>query len=431
MQNAPYLAEILSVRGIDHIEHIAAAHSQRSENDPEVIKNVTSILAEVRNQGDKGLLACIAKFDKVQLNEHQVCCELDSLTAAAPSAAVRRAINLAIKNVKAYHLPQKRKGYTLKTPTGVLQQILKPLGRVAVYIPGGYTVYPSSVIMCVIPALVAGVKDIVAVTPPREQIDPALLYTLKRLGIKQVLQMGGAHAIAALAYGTESIKRVDKIVGPGNAYVAAAKRAVYGDVDIDSIAGPSEVAILADASADPAAIAVDLLAQAEHGSGYEMACMICESKAFAQKVQKQLQKLYEQSPTQEVFNRLRSGAITLYVTKSRKQSLLLINSLAAEHLQLMTADYKNDLKQIQNGAAIFCGPYTSVPFGDYIVGTNHVLPTGTGARFASGLGVEDFYKRLSVATLTKKGASQLSGSVSAFARAENFIYHAMSAEYRE
>jgi histidinol dehydrogenase len=242
--------------------------------------------------------------------------------------------------------------------------------------------------------------------------------------------MGGAQAIAAFAYGTESVKKVDKIVGPGNLYVALAKKAVFGAVDIDSIAGPSEVIILADASARPEWVALDLLAQAEHGSGDETAICVTEDGQFAKRLQKAVDMEVWQSPVKDVFKKLRLDALCICVTKSRNQSIDFINECAPEHLEIMTKSSKKDLALVTNAGAVFLGPYSPVAMGDYFVGTNHVLPTGGTARFASPLGVESFVKRMSVAEISKQGLQRSAAHVAVLARMEKFVHHALSVERR-
>jgi histidinol dehydrogenase len=282
-----------------------------------------------------------------------------------------------------------------------------------------------------IPAKIAGVPEIVAVTPPgKTGLSPVIAFVLDMLDIKEVYQIGGAQAIGALAYGTRTIARVDKIVGPGNSFVATAKKMVYGDVDIDSVAGPSEIAILADGFANPEWVALDLLSQAEHGSGDETAVCITESKTMANHVADNLQKEIASSPVREVFEKLPSCAITIFIAKNRSESIQFINDLAPEHLQILTASYKRDVEKITNAAAIFIGGYTPVALGDYFIGTNHVLPTGSAARYASPLGVDSFLKRMSIVEITPDGLKLAQPHVSRFARAEGFVHHALSVERR-
>ncbi|MBN1128341.1 MAG: histidinol dehydrogenase, partial [Chitinispirillaceae bacterium] len=309
-------------------------------------------------------------------------------------------------------------------------QLVRPLERVAVYVPGGHTVYPSSVLMNVIPAQVAGVPEIVVATPPRDGLDPGIAYAMKRCGITEAYRIGGSQAIAALAHGTASVRRVDKIVGPGNAWVAAAKRQVYGSVDIDSVAGPSEVVIVADRSVPAGWVALDLLAQAEHGSGDELALCVVESEPFAREIAATTEKAIASSPVRETILRLPQSAITVFVARTRTESISIVNEIAPEHLQIMTRTAAQDVKKIRNAAAVFLGSYTPVALGDYFIGTNHVLPTGGAARFSSPLGVESFMKRMSVAEVDVAGLRKAAPFVSIFARAESFVHHAMSVEER-
>jgi histidinol dehydrogenase len=284
--------------------------------------------------------------------------------------------------------------------------------------------------MNAIPAQIAGVPEIVVVTPCNDILDPAIAFALNLLGINEAYCIGGCQAIAALAYGTKSVPAVDKIVGPGNAYVATAKKLVYGTVDIDSIAGPSEVAIIADSSTPARWVALDMLAQAEHGSGDETAVCVTEDAGYAQKIAECLAQEMANSPKRDVFSRLRPGALSVFVTQSRNQSIAFVNSLAPEHLEILTAEANKDALLVENCGAVFVGKFTPVALGDYFIGTNHVLPTGGSARFASGLGVLDFCKRISVAETDKRGLEKAAGHVSRFARAERFIHHAMSVEER-
>jgi histidinol dehydrogenase len=284
--------------------------------------------------------------------------------------------------------------------------------------------------MDVIPAQIAGVREIAVVTPPRGELDPRIAFALHMLHVKEVYQVGGAQAIAALAYGTLSIPAVDKIVGPGNLYVALAKKMVYGTVDIDAVAGPSEVVILADSSANPNWIALDLLAQAEHGSGNESALCVTEDAALAEAVRAEVLREIEASPVRAVFEKLSPNSIAVCVAFNRDESIRFVNDCAPEHLQIITRTVKKDLKKIENAGAIFCGQYTPVALGDYYIGTNHVLPTGGAARYASPLGVESFLKRMSVATITATGLKKCAAQVSLLARAEKFIHHALSVERR-
>ncbi len=423
------LVALESTEGKKLVRKITLGRTARNE---EVRRVVEKVLSAIQKQGDRALFAYTEKFDRKRVTAKTV--RLSSAyierQAKQVTSELAATIRESAKRIKVYHRQQKAPAFSIKTAEGKLSQIIRPLNRVGVYIPGGYTVYPSTVLMNVIPAQIAGVKEIVAVTPPRDELDPLIAYVLKLLKVEEVYQIGGAQAVGALAYGTKSIPAVDKIVGPGNSYVAAAKKLVYGTVDIDSVAGPSEVAALVDTTVDPSWVALDLLSQAEHGSGDEIAICVTENRRFAERIQKALLQEIDVSPVRGVFTKLAGHAIALFITGSREASIAFINTLAPEHLQIMTKTCREDLKKIRNAAAIFLGPYTPVALGDYFIGTNHVLPTGSAARYASPLGVESFVKRLSVAEVSRAGLQQAAPHVSRFARAEHFIHHALSVERR-
>lgn len=411
---------------------LATIDSVRQTRDHSVTEVVSGILSSVKTQGDKALFEFIEKFDKVKLSPKSIKVTDKELKTAAQKAPaeLKEVIRETADRIRVYHMQQVHSGFSIKTNEGTLSQIITPLNRVALYIPGGKAVYPSTVLMNAIPAQIAGVKEIVAVTPPRGELDSGIAFALTLLGITEIYKMGGAQAVGALAYGTKTIKRVDKIVGPGNSFVATAKRIVYGTVDIDSIAGPSEVVIIADKSVKPSWVAYDLLAQAEHGSGDELAICITEDEAFAQEIVKATLDEIDISPCKERFLALPTSAISVIVCGSRDESIAVSNEIGPEHLQIMTKTYRSDVKKITNAAAVFLGKYTPVALGDYFIGTNHVLPTGGGARFASPLGVDSFTKRISVADITAEGLDYASPFVSTFARHENFIHHALSVEKR-
>lgn len=424
------IIDMRAAAGRAKFERILRARKNRDE---QTERRVAEVIEGVRTQGDGSLFEFTKRFDGVELDARSVRldpAQIDDCARSAP-AELKRTIREAAKRIRAYHQQQTLPPFTIQTPEGRLSQIVKPLQRVGIYVPGGFTVYPSSVLMNAIPAQIAGVQTIVAVTPPRWELRPALAYVFKYLGIGQVYRIGGAQAVAALAYGTKSIPAVDKIVGPGSSYVALAKKMVYGAVDIDMVAGPSEVAIVADESAPPRWVALDLLSQAEHGSGDEMAVLVTESEQLAREVQQQLLVESRISPVAQVFENLGDNAICLCVTQSRAQSMELINHIAPEHLQLMTSSPRRDLRAVDNAGAVFLGSHTPVPMGDYFVGTNHVLPTGGAARFASPLGVTDFLKRISVAEVRPgRSYAPAADHVARFARAESFEHHARSVECR-
>ncbi|MGB7566969.1 MAG: histidinol dehydrogenase [Chitinivibrionales bacterium] len=411
---------------------LANAKKLRGLRDEDAQRTVEKIIADVRKKGDRALFAYTKQFDKVTLSGSTVRINNKVLVSQARKApkAFKIALEDAARNIRTYHAQQKGLAFSIKTNEGTLAQIIRPLSRVGVYVPGGYTTYPSSILMGVIPAQIAGVKEIAVATPPRGELDPKIAYALNLSKITEIYQIGGVQAIAAFAYGTESVKPVDKIVGPGNVYVALAKKMVYGAVDIDTIAGPSEVVILADETAKPEWVTLDLLAQAEHGSGNESARCVTESYALAEKIRDCCMTEILRSPIRGVFEKLSPNSICICVTQTRDESIGFINECAPEHLQIITKTARKDVRKIINASAIFCGPYSPVALGDYYIGTNHILPTGGAARYASPLGVESFLKRMSVAEISAEGLRRCAGKVSMLARSENFIHHALSVERR-
>ncbi|MDR2592666.1 MAG: histidinol dehydrogenase [Chitinispirillales bacterium] len=399
--------------------------------DDAVSKAAAAIISDVRENGDEALAKYTKRFDGVRPAKLRIPPAEIAVRARRAPPELKIAIRETARRLRQYHSCQGMPMFKINTPDGEIRQAVRPLNRVGLYIPGGRTVYPSSVLMNVVPAQSAGVKEIVAVTPPQKDgLDAGVAFALNLLGITEVYQAGGAQAVAALAYGTETITPVDKIVGPGNAYVAAAKRLVYGKVDIDCVAGPSEVVIVADKSADSRLVALDLLAQAEHGTGDEIAVCIVESKILAAKIAAAVTKEINASPSKADFMKLPPHAITIFVTTSRAESLELCDTIAPEHLQLMTETANDDAWHVANAAAIFIGSDTPTALGDYFIGTNHVLPTGGTARFASPLGVESFQKRISIAKVSLKGLKSAMDIVPTFARAEAFHHHALSVEAR-
>jgi histidinol dehydrogenase len=408
------------------------AKTMRGRRDDDAQRTVEKVIADIRKNGDRALFAYTKQFDKVTISSSTVRISkkvLDAQSQKAPQA-FKIALNEAAKRIRAYHKKQKGCVFSFKTREGTLSQLVRPLSRVGVYVPGGFTTYPSSILMGVIPAQIAGVGEIAVATPPRKELDPKIAYALDLLKIKEVYNMGGVQAIAAFAYGTESVRSVDKIVGPGNVYVSLAKKMVYGAVDIDTIAGPSEVVVLADDTANPEWVALDLLAQAEHGSGNESALCVTESYDLAEKIRTYCMTEILRSPVRGVFDKLSAHSICICVAKTRDESIRFINECAPEHLQIITKTMRKDVRKITNASAIFCGPYSPVALGDYYIGTNHVLPTGGAARYASPLGVESFLKRMSVAEISAEGLKRCAGKVSTLARSENFIHHALSVERR-
>jgi histidinol dehydrogenase len=396
------------------------------------LASVQRIVEDVRRRGDRALFAYARRFDGVRLTRPTVRLDPSKFPALARTvpAALRTALREAARRIRAYHERQALRPFTMRTAEGTLAQVVRPLRRVGVYVPGGLTVYASSVLMNVIPAQVAGVDEIAVATPCRGGLSPVLAFTFGMLGIREVYRIGGAQAIAALAYGTQSVPAVDKVVGPGRNVVALAKRIVYGAVGIDMMAGSSEVAILADGSADPTLVALDMLAQAEHGSGDELAVCVTESRRAAERITGALRAEIAHSPVREVFERLKAGGLSVCVTGSRRESIALVNGLAPEHLQIMTRTAESDVAGVRAVGAVFLGPNSPVALGDYFVGTNHILPTGGAARYASALGVSDFQRRMSVVRISASGLRRSARHVSVLARAERFVHHALSVERR-
>ena len=411
---------------------LAAMREARQGRASQAQAIVNKVLADVRAKGDSALFGYTRKFDRVAVTKGTIRLSPSYIRGRAQRApeAFKRSCAEAAKRIRSFHEKQRPTVFSMRTPEGVLSQVVRPIRRAGVYVPGGYTLYPSSVLMNVIPARIAGVAEIAVATPPRGELDPCIAFALSLLNVTEVYRMGGAQAIAAFAYGTHSVAAVDKIVGPGNLYVALAKKAVYGTVDIDSVAGPSEVIVLADRSANPSWVALDLLAQAEHGSGDETALCVTEDARFASRLQACVTQEIDASPVKRVFEKLRPGSLCICIAANRNQSIEFVNKCAPEHLEIFTASCKEDLAAVTNAGAVFLGPWSPVAMGDYFAGTNHVLPTGGAARFASPLGVESFVKRMSVAEISKAGLRRAAPHVSVLARTEKFVHHAMSVERR-
>jgi len=395
--------------------------------DAELMSVVGSIIDDVRVRGDRALIDYTARFDKVELKQLRISEEELRGSAARVDERVLDALREAIRNVRAFHDRQVEESWKITPREGVqLGQRITPLERVGLYVPGGTAAYPSSVVMNVVPAQVAGVERIVVTTPPRTLSEsPAVAAALIELGVKEVYAVGGAHGIAALAFGTETVPRVDKITGPGNKYVAAAKKLVFGVVGIDAIAGPTEVVIVADETARPDFIAADLLAQAEHGEDAS-AILITNSESLAQNVAKEVEQQAESLPRREiVMTSLKDyGAIVLVETLDEACSI--VNELAPEHVELVTSEDDAIAKRIRHAGAIFFGAYTPEPVGDYLAGPNHVLPTGRTARFSSALGVYDFVKRTSLLRYSKEAFALVAESVAVLAECEGLNGHARS-----
>ncbi len=399
----------------------------------EVLAHTQTIVNAIKCGGDEALLDYTARFDGVQHTPETMIAERSVIEelAAQVDDSLLAAMREAIANIRFYHEHQLTQSWEIERANGVrLGQRVSPLEIVGLYVPGGKAAYPSTLMMNAIPAQVAGVKRIVVVTPPAQfRQSPVIAATLKELGLFEVYLVGGAQAVAALAYGTTTIPRVDKIVGPGNQYVAAAKKLVYGDVDIDSIAGPSEIVVIADDTARPDFIAADLLSQAEHSED-AAAILVTNSERLAAKVQAEVMRQSATLPRKEIIEKSLADFGALIVVESLDAACQLVNRLAPEHVEVMTANSEATAAQIHHAGAIFIGAYSAESVGDYFAGTNHVLPTGGTARFSSALGVYDFLKRTSLIRYTKEELQRTAQSIDLIAQAEGLQAHARAATIR-
>ena len=402
--------------------------------DSQIESAVSEILANVRERGDAAVVEYSRKFDGVSaehMAELEVSKEACEAALAALPAEQRDALTQAAKRIRAYHERQKSTGWTYEEEDGtVLGVKVTPMDRVGLYVPGGKAAYPSSVLMNAIPAKVAGVGEVVMVTPtPGGEQNPIVLAAAAVAGVDRVLTIGGAQAVAALAYGTESIAQVDKIVGPGNAYVAEAKRRVFGVVGIDMIAGPSEILIICDGKTPAEWIAMDLFSQAEHDE-LAQAILLCPDAAYLDEVEASIKRLLPEMSRKEIISTSLANRGALIQVRDLDEACDIANHIAAEHLEISVQEPQPLVDRIRHAGAIFIGPYSSESLGDYCAGTNHVLPTSRTARFSSPLGVYDFEKRSSLINISKRGADTLGRIASTLAYGEGLQAHAKSAEYR-
>ncbi|GAA3403341.1 histidinol dehydrogenase [Paenibacillus hodogayensis] len=403
---------------------------------PEQNKAVHDILEGVRTEGDAALLRYTAQFDKAELQAEQLRVTEQEIHAAYERVEPKfiEALRRAAANIRGFHERQRRNTWMDVQPDGTMVgQVIRPLRRVGLYVPGGKAAYPSSVLMNAIPAQVAGVPEIVMVTPAstggKEGIDPYILVAAAEAGIREMYRIGGAQAVAALAYGTESIPPVDKIVGPGNIYVALAKRYVYGVVDIDSIAGPSEILVLADDSADPVYIAADLLSQAEHDE-MASAILVTTSRQLAEAVRSEVERQLETLPRRAIAEQSIRDRGAILLAENDAEAVETSNRLAPEHLELLVEEPFGWLGRIENAGAIFVGPYSTEPVGDYFAGPNHILPTNGTARFSSPLNVDDFLKKSSVIHYSKEALLRDGEHIMTLARHEGLEAHARAVQVR-
>ncbi len=395
---------------------------------------VSEIIAAVREKKDEAVFAYTEKFDGAKLDASTV-----EVTQEEVEEAYRQVdqglidvIRKARTNILSYHEKQKQNSWFTSTEEGtLLGQKVTPLNRVGVYVPGGKAAYPSSVLMNVLPAQVAGVREICMTTPCNREgkVNPVVLAAAKEAGVQRIFKVGGAQAVAALAYGTESIPKVDKIVGPGNIYVALAKKAVYGNVSIDSIAGPSEILVLADETANPRFVAADLLSQAEHDE-LASAILITTSRSLAEQVDAEIRKFLETLSRREIIEKSLDNFGYLLVAESKAEAIETVNQIAPEHLEIVTANPFEDMMKVRNAGAIFLGENSCEPLGDYFAGPNHILPTNGTAKFFSPLSVDDFVKKSSVIYYSRDALEQIHTDIEAFAKAEQLTAHANSIAVR-
>jgi len=405
-----------------------------SVSDATVAQAVEQILAEVRRRGDAAVVEYTNRFDRMQVRGiDQLEIPIARLREALGRipAATRGALETALRRLEAYHRHQKQETWTYTEADGtVLGQQVTPLDRVGLYVPGGKAAYPSSVLMNAVPARVAGVREIIMVVPtPGGEMNELVLGAAALAGVDRVFAMGGAQAVAALAYGTQTIPQVDKIVGPGNIYVATAKRRVFGEVGIDMVAGPSEILVICDGRTEPDWIAMDLFSQAEHDEDAQ-SILLCPEAAYLDQVQASIAKLLPQMERAAIIEKSLRRRGALVHVRDLTQAAEVANFISPEHLELSVADPQALVKQIRNAGAIFMGRYTAEAIGDYCAGPNHVLPTSRTARFSSPLGVYDFQKRSSLIMCSPEGARSLGGTAAHLARGEGLTAHARSAEYR-
>lgn len=395
---------------------------------------VNNIINEVRTQKDKALFKFTAEFDKVKIDNITIKVSQKEIKEAymQVDSTLIEVIKKSAIRIKNFHQKQKLNSWFEPSPNGeIMGQMIRPLEKVGVYVPGGKAAYPSSVLMNVMPANVAGVKQIIMTTPPQKDgtVDPTTIVAACEAGVTEIYKVGGAQAIAALAFGTESIPKVDKIVGPGNIYVALAKRTVYGYVNIDSVAGPSEILVLADQSANPVYVAADLLSQAEHDE-LASSILITDSEQLAQQVNIEINRQIELLSRKDIIRKSLDNFGAIVIVKNFDEATELSNKIAPEHLEICVNSPFEVLPKIQNAGAVFLGHYSPEPLGDYMAGPNHVLPTGGTARFFSPLSVDDFIKKSSIISFSKLALEPLHKDIIEFAEAEGFTAHANAVKVR-
>ena len=408
---------------------IQSLRSRRDAGNKNVTDTVADILRDVRNRGDDAVFAYTKRFDGADLSELTVTPEETAAALREQDSEWMAILQNAAARIRRFHEQQARQGFRLEAPENgtVIGQRVTPLERVGLYVPGGTAAYPSTVLMDAIPAKIAGVKELAIATPPGPdgKVSPAILCAAYVAGVDKIYKMGGAQAIAALAFGTKSVKRVDKIVGPGNAYVAEAKRQVFGIVDIDMIAGPSEILIVADGKSDPRHAAADLLSQAEHDRN-ACAVLITDDPSFAAEVQKETERQLQTLPRAQIARASIDANGKIIVAESLEEAVALANEVAPEHLELMTDDPFSLFGQVRHAGSVFLGRNCPEALGDYYAGPNHTLPTSGTARFSSPLSVDDFVKKTQFTYYTREALRQDAASIARFARTEGLEAHARS-----
>lgn len=397
-------------------------------------KSVSQILDKVREEGDQALFSYTMQFDHAKIDKSTIRVTDEEIEEAYRLAdpSLIQVIKKALGNIRSYHEKQMQRSWFDAQPDGtILGQKVTALQRVGVYVPGGKAAYPSSVLMNIVPARVAGVEEIIMVTPPGKdgKVTPNTLVAAKEAGADVIYKVGGAQAIGALAYGTETIPKVDKIVGPGNIYVALAKKAVYGHVSIDAIAGPSEILVIADETANPRYVAADLLSQAEHDE-LASAILVTTSMELAEKVSEEIDGFLKELSRAEIIRKSLDNYGYILVADTMEEAIETANEIASEHLEIQTKDPYDVMTKIRNAGAIFIGEYSSEPLGDYFAGPNHVLPTNGTAKFFSPLSVDDFIKKSSIIAYSRDALEKIHTEIETFAKAEHLTAHANSIHVR-
>ena len=404
---------------------------RNSYSSKSIQKDVKKIIYDVKKNGDKSLIKYSAKFDKVKIDKKNLILNISKVKPKSKiEPQIFNSFKKAIKNISSFHKKQLPKNIDFNNNGATLKYVWKPIESVGLYVPGGKAFYPSSLIMNAVPAIIAGVKRIVCITPPSKSINPYFVKLIKELGIKETYFVGGAQAISALTYGTETIKPVNKIFGPGNAYVAEAKKQLYGKVGIDLLAGPSEIIVVANNANNPDWVASDLIAQAEHDENAQ-SILITDDKNFATKVLNSIKEIKKDLLKKKIIEKSFKNNGIIVLVDNIELAAEIINFIAPEHLHLHVSNYKKLLSKINNAGGIFLGEYSVEAFGDYIVGTNHVLPTSGAAKFSSGLGVLDFMKRSSIVEMNQKSFNTLSEDTQKMSGLEGLDGHKLSVKIRQ